>query len=43
MESVDYRVLYPIQDRVLAILSRTDTHFYLTGGTCLNRFYFEKR
>lgn len=43
MENVDYRALYRVQDRVLEIVSRTDTHFYLTGGTCLNRFFFEKR
>ncbi|HEJ83904.1 MAG TPA: hypothetical protein ENO25_04990, partial [Desulfobacteraceae bacterium] len=40
---LDYHALYRVQDRVLEIVSRTDTHFYLTGGTCLNRFFFEKR
>ncbi len=43
MGNLDYRMLYRIQDRVLKIVSSADTHFYLTGGTCLNRFYFEKR
>jgi predicted nucleotidyltransferase component of viral defense system len=43
MENLDYRMLYRIQDRVLEIVSGTDTDFYLTGGTCLNRFFFKKR
>jgi predicted nucleotidyltransferase component of viral defense system len=43
MESLDYLLLYSIQDHVLEIVSRSDTSFYLTGGTCLNRFYFERR
>ncbi len=43
MENLDYSLLYRIQDRVLKIVAGTDTNFYLTGGTCLNRFFFEKR
>lgn len=43
MEPVDYRRLYALQDRVLAALRRADTSLYLTGGTCLSRFYLEKR
>ncbi len=43
MDNLDYSVLYRIQDWVLKIVSGTDTSFYLTGGTCLNRFFFEKR
>jgi len=43
MESLDFKTLYRLQDRVLKIVSGVDTNFYLTGGTCLNRFYFEKR
>ncbi len=43
MEKVDYRSLYALQDRVLEITARADTSFYLTGGTCLNRFYLQKR
>lgn len=43
MESLDYVLLYRIQDQVLEIASGVDTNFYLTGGTCLNRFFFEKR
>nr|MBF0222903.1 nucleotidyl transferase AbiEii/AbiGii toxin family protein [Desulfobulbaceae bacterium] len=43
MDFIDYRKLYQIQDEVLALVFAEDTEFYLTGGTCLNRFYFEKR
>ena len=43
METLDYNALYRIQDRVLKIFFGADTTFYLTGGTCLNRFFFEKR
>jgi len=43
METLDYSALYRIQDRVLKIFFEADTNFYLTGGTCLNRFFFEKR
>lgn len=43
MENLNYSALYRIQDRVLKIISDVDTDFYLTGGTCLNRFFFEKR
>lgn len=43
MEPLDYKKLYLLQDTILPIIFQTDTEFYLTGGTCLNRFYFEKR
>jgi len=43
MGSVDYKKLYKLQDRVLDILFATEDIFYLTGGTCLSRFYQEKR
>lgn len=43
MENLDYSALYRTQDRVLKIVSEVDTNFYLTGGTCLNRFILEKR
>jgi len=43
MGSVDYKKLYELQDRVLDILFATEDIFYLTGGTCLSRFYQEKR
>ena len=33
--------LYPLQDEVLAKLN--DELFYLTGGTCLSRFYYNHR
>lgn len=33
--------LYPIQDEVLDLLDQE--RFYLTGGTCLSRFYFNHR
>jgi len=43
MGSVDYKKLYELQDKVLDILFATEDIFYLTGGTCLSRFYQEKR
>ncbi len=43
MEPVDYKRLYQLQDDILDLIFLEDTEFYLTGGTCLNRFYFEKR
>ncbi len=35
--------LYPLQDKVLNILSEADHHFYLTGGTALSRQYLHHR
>lgn len=35
--------LYQLQDDILKIVFSEDTSFYLTGGTALNRFYFQKR
>jgi hypothetical protein len=32
-----FDVLYPLQDRVLGILSRLETGFYLSGGTAASR------
>lgn len=32
-----------LQDEILGLIFAENTEFYLTGGTCLNRFYFEKR
>ena len=43
MESIDYKKIYMLQDEILDLVFAEDTEFYLTGGTCLNRFYFEKR
>lgn len=34
-------VLYPVQDRVLGLID--NENFYLTGGTCLSRFYYNHR
>lgn len=39
----DYKELYKLQDNVMQIIFNCENIFYLTGGTCLNRFYFEKR
>lgn len=33
--------LYPLQDEVLAFI--TKNYFYLSGGTCLSRFYYHHR
>ena len=35
--------LYPLQDKVLQVLSPINTVFYLTGGTVLSRHYFNHR
>ena len=35
--------LYPLQDGVLSILSRSATDFFLTGGTALSRGYYHHR
>ncbi|EKD79898.1 MAG: hypothetical protein ACD_40C00268G0004 [uncultured bacterium] len=35
--------LYPLQDKVLALVSTLNTKFYLTGGTALSRGYFGHR
>ncbi len=43
MELLEYKELYFLQDKVLDVVFTTEREFYLTGGTCLNRFYVEKR
>lgn len=43
MDSIDYKQLYKLQDRVLSTVFDVEKEFYLTGGTCLSRFYQEKR
>jgi predicted nucleotidyltransferase component of viral defense system len=43
MDSVTYSTLYALQDKVLKSIFQTEKEFYLTGGTCLSRFYYEKR
>ena len=35
--------LYPLQNGVLNIMSRSDTDFFLTGGTALSRGYYNHR
>ncbi|MEE8441024.1 MAG: nucleotidyl transferase AbiEii/AbiGii toxin family protein [Spirochaetia bacterium] len=40
---MDYSSLYAVQDQILDALFSGETTFYLTGGTCLHRFYFHKR
>lgn len=43
MDSINYKKLYDLQDIVLQTVFETENEFYLTGGTCLSRFYVEKR
>ncbi|MBC8385633.1 MAG: nucleotidyl transferase AbiEii/AbiGii toxin family protein [Candidatus Cloacimonetes bacterium] len=43
METIDYNNLYKIQDEVLSLIFEEPTELYLTGGTCLSRFYYAKR
>jgi predicted nucleotidyltransferase component of viral defense system len=38
-----YQKLYELQDRVLHTVFAVEQEFYLTGGTCLSRFYQAKR
>lgn len=38
-----FEVLYPLQDRVLRVLSGLDTGFYLSGGTAASRGYLHHR
>ncbi len=39
----NYKELYKLQDKVLDVVFSAENIFYLTGGTCLSRFYKEKR
>ncbi|MCA1755676.1 MAG: nucleotidyl transferase AbiEii/AbiGii toxin family protein [Spirochaeta sp.] len=39
----EYQKLYELQDRVLHTVFAVEQEFYLTGGTCLSRFYQAKR
>lgn len=43
MDNIDYQKLYALQDEVLKVVFEIEKEFYLTGGTCLSRFYKEKR
>jgi predicted nucleotidyltransferase component of viral defense system len=38
-----YEQLCRLQDRVLSAVFADEVGFYLTGGTCLHRFYFDAR
>jgi predicted nucleotidyltransferase component of viral defense system len=40
---VDYGALYELQERVLMACVHAKSGFYLTGGTCLHRFYKPRR
>lgn len=42
-QPIDYRRLYDVQDIVLNAGIGLDSGLYLTGGTCLHRFYTERR
>ena len=35
------RTLYPLQDEIFSLVA--DDRFYLSGGTCLSRFYYHHR
>lgn len=43
MEHIDYTQIYKLQDEVLQSVFETEREFYLTGGTCISRFYVAKR
>ena len=40
---VEYDRLYDLQDKVLHIIFEEESEFYVTGGTCISRFYYAKR
>jgi predicted nucleotidyltransferase component of viral defense system len=43
MGGIDYKSIYKLQDNILDAVFQVENEFYLTGGTCLSRFYQEKR
>ena len=43
METLAYPELFALQDQVLSTIFRVETSFYLTGGTCLHRFHYQRR
>lgn len=43
MEALEYSKIYVLQDKVLETIFSRETTLYLTGGTCLNRFYYNRR
>lgn len=38
-----FDILYPFQNRVIAIINEAETNFYLTGGTAASRGYLDHR
>jgi hypothetical protein len=38
-----FEQLYPLQDKVLAVINQEATGFYLTGGTAVSRAYLQHR
>ncbi len=38
-----FDALYPFQDRVIKVINRADTNFYLTGDTAASRGYLQHR
>ncbi len=43
MEKLDYNEIYTLQDKIFEIIFSFENDFYLTGGTCISRFYYAKR
>jgi predicted nucleotidyltransferase component of viral defense system len=43
MGKINYKKLYTLQDEILKIVFSFENQFYLTGGTCISRFYQAKR
>ncbi len=42
-KAIDYKHLYALQDKVLAVVFALENSFYLTGGTALHRFHYNAR
>jgi predicted nucleotidyltransferase component of viral defense system len=43
MGALEYSKIYILQDKALGAIFSRETTLYLTGGTCLNRFYHKRR
>lgn len=43
MGIVDYTELYVLQDSIAGLVCSTEGDYYLTGGTCLHRYYHPER
>ncbi|MCK5131939.1 MAG: nucleotidyl transferase AbiEii/AbiGii toxin family protein [Candidatus Sabulitectum sp.] len=41
--TINYKQLYALQDKVLSVVFALENSFYLTGGTALHRFYYNAR